>query len=33
LRHCATSRKSRVRFPMVSLQMFIDVMLPAALWP
>jgi hypothetical protein len=26
-------RKSRVRFPMVSLEFFIDIILPAALWP
>ena len=32
LRHCATSRKSLVRFPMVSLEFFIDIILPAALW-
>jgi hypothetical protein len=25
--------RSRVRFPMVSLQFFIDIILPAALWP
>jgi len=25
--------KPRVRFPMVSLQFFIDIILPAALWP
>jgi len=25
--------RSRVRFPMVSLQFFIDITLPAALWP
>jgi hypothetical protein len=31
LRHCATSRK--VRFPIVSLDFFIDIILPAALWP
>ena len=24
---------SRVRFPMVSLEFFIDIILPAALWP
>jgi hypothetical protein len=24
---------SRVRFPMVSLELFIDIILPAALWP
>jgi len=34
LRHCATSReRSRFRFPMVSLEFFIDIILPAALWP
>ena len=32
LRHCATSRKG-VRFPIVSLEFFIDIILPAALWP
>jgi hypothetical protein len=25
--------RSRVRFPMVSLEFFIDTILPAALWP
>jgi len=25
--------RSRVRFPMVSLELFIDIILPAALWP
>jgi len=25
--------KPRVRFPMVSLDFFIDIILPAALWP
>ena len=25
--------RSRVRFPMVSLEFFIDITLPAALWP
>ena len=25
--------RSRVRFPMVSLEFFIDIFLPAALWP
>jgi len=25
--------RSRVRFPMVSLEIFIDIILPAALWP
>ena len=27
------ARRSRVRFPMMSLEFFIDVILPAALWP
>jgi hypothetical protein len=27
------ARNSRVRFPMVSLEFFIDIILPAALWP
>ena len=31
LRHCA--ERSRVPFPMVSLEFFIDIILPAALWP
>ena len=31
--YCATSRKSRVRFPMMSLEFFIDITVPAALWP
>jgi len=26
-------RRSRVWFPMVSLEFFIDIFLPAALWP
>ena len=25
--------RPRVRFPMVSLEVFIDIILPAALWP
>ena len=25
--------RSRVRFPLVSLELFIDTILPAALWP
>ena len=25
--------RSRVRFPMVSMKFFIDIILPAALWP
>ena len=27
------TERSRVRFPMVSLKFFIDMILPAALWP
>ena len=27
------ARRSQVRFPMVSLEFFIDIILPAALWP
>jgi len=27
------TRRSRVRFPTVSLEFFIDIILPAALWP
>jgi len=27
------NRMSRVRFPMVSLEFFIDIIIPAALWP
>jgi len=27
------SGRSRVRFPMLSLELFIDIILPAALWP
>jgi len=30
LRHCATSRK--IAFPMISLEFFVDIILPAALW-
>jgi len=30
--HCTTSRKVTVGFPMVSLEFFIDVILPATLW-
>jgi hypothetical protein len=33
LRHCAKPEGSRDRFPMVSLAFFIDIILPAALWP
>ena len=33
LRYCATSRKAAVWFPKVSLQFFIDIILPVALWP
>ena len=32
LRHCTTSGKFSVRFPMVSLKFFIDIILAAALW-
>jgi hypothetical protein len=32
LRHCATNR-NRDRLPMVSLEFFVDIILPAALWP
>ena len=32
-RHCATSRRSRVRFPMRSLEFLIGLIFPAALWP
>ena len=32
LMHCATKQKSRVRFSMVSLEFFIDIIFPAALW-
>jgi len=27
------ARRSRIQFPMVSLVFFIDIILPAALWP
>ena len=33
LRHELKVGKSRVRFPMVSLEIFIDIIIPAALWP
>jgi hypothetical protein len=33
LRPCATSRKVAGRFPMVSLEFFIDIILSVALWP
>jgi hypothetical protein len=33
LRHCAANRKVADRFPMVSLEFFIDIILPVALWP
>jgi len=33
LRHCATSEKIQVWFPMVSLEFFMDIILLAALWP
>jgi hypothetical protein len=29
----AQTGRSRVRFPMVSLEFFIDIILPVALWP
>jgi hypothetical protein len=28
-----TAARSQLRFPMVSLQFFIDIILPAAIWP
>jgi len=31
--HTVKVGRLRVRFPMVSLEFFIDVILPAALWP
>jgi hypothetical protein len=33
LRHCATNRKVADRFPMVSLEFFIYIVIPVALWP
>jgi hypothetical protein len=34
LRYCATDRKvAVVRFQMVSMEFFIDIILPIALWP
>jgi hypothetical protein len=33
LRYCVTSRQPKVRFPSVSLECFIDRILPSALWP
>jgi hypothetical protein len=33
LRYCATNRKSLVRFQMVSLEFFIHIIIPIALWP
>ena len=33
LRHCATAGRSRVWFPMLSLEFFIDIILPAAQRP
>ena len=33
LRHCATSRKVSGSILMVSLEFFIDIILPVALWP
>jgi hypothetical protein len=33
LRYCATNRTVADRFPMVSLEFFIVIVLPAALWP
>jgi len=32
LRHYVTSWRSRVRFPMVSLEFFIEIILPVAVW-
>ena len=31
--HSATTRRAQVRFPMVSLEFFIDIILPATIWP
>ena len=33
MRHCATSRKIAGSIPMVSLELFINIFLPAAIWP
>ena len=36
LRHCATSRKvagSIPKFPIVTMEFFIDIILPATIWP
>jgi hypothetical protein len=33
LRYMIQYGRSRVRFPIVSLEFFIDIILPAALWP
>ena len=33
LRYCAQVGRSQVRFQMVSLEFFVDIILPAALWP
>jgi len=30
---CYKQARSRVRFPMVSMEVFVEIILPAALWP
>jgi len=33
MRHCATSRKVAISIPDGVIEIFIDIILPAALWP